>query len=182
MATWLQTLSCWHCRQDKITVVEDGKTWLFQLNLSCVIRHWKKDVVVGVMGHFHSSKRLAFVHVQMQSFQRDDVNSSYHSRVDSFIFCCGFCLLCQSPILLPHEYFFFFHFPFIYPSICLTLSAGVSGLSVWSARGAFIECRSHTLSEARLRLMSVLCPQASPIIFMTLIKCAVNIKALKWWR
>lgn len=65
----------------------------------------------------------------------------------------GLCrvLLCFLPTMPNTNYFapWIFspsHFPSIYPPICLTLSAGVSGLSVWSTRTAFIEFRSHCAS------------------------------------
>lgn len=184
-ATWLQTLCLWNCSQHQITVLGDGKMWLFQLNPSCVIRHCLNDVVGGgVLGRFHSSKPLECIDIRMQWFQRDDVNFSYCSPMDSAVFCCAFCLLCQRPILLPHEYF-----PFLFPIYLSINLLNSLGRSLWTqcviGEGCFYRVQVtlwSAVSAAPRRLMPVLCPRASVIIFMTLIKCAVNIKALKWWR
>lgn len=91
------------------------------------------------------------------------------------------CLLCKRPLLLPPEHFFPFPFP-IYLSINLLNSLSWSPrLSVWSERAAFIECRSHCeiLSP---RCLGVWCPSFVLRPRPSLIKCDVNIKALKWWR
>lgn len=140
--------------------------------------------LVVFLGRFHSSKPLACIDIRNQQFQRDDVNSSYRSPMDSFIFCCGFCLLCQDQFFCPMN---IFPLPFpIYLSINLLISLG---RSLWTqcviGEGCFYRVQVtlwNALSAVPLCLMPVLCPRALPIIFMTLIKCAVNIKPLKWWR
>lgn len=87
------------------------------------------------------------------------------------------CLLCS---FAPWT---FFPLPFpIYLSINLLNSLSRSPrLSVWLERAAFIECRSHCeiLSP---RCLGVWCPSFVLGPRPSLIKCDVNIKALKWWR
>lgn len=80
-------------------------------------------------------------------------------------------------------------FPFLFPIYLSINLLNSLGRSLWTqcviGEGCFYRVQVtlwSAVSAAPRRLMPVLCPRASVIIFMTLIKCAVNIKALKWWR